>query len=222
MNALSTKSSRRSNETSNPVQRILDLLGDVVLIPNYPLSKKPIGKDWQRRTRESMKDALYLRSFDGKNIGVLLGKASGGLCTIDVDRDTDVEPFLANNPRLRDTTCTRRVRGCNYWIYVDGEFPASTKLTFGEWRADGNQTVIYGRAIDKAKDETSPTEYKFLKEVPPIHIRFGEINFPEGCFGKTIPQTPPPIRLNSESCVTTSLHPCIPTSLHNKADNVLA
>lgn len=31
-----------------------------------------------------------------------------------------------------------------------------------------------------------------------------------------------PIRLNSESCIATSLHDCIPASLHNKADFVLA
>src|SRR5262245_34525166 len=142
----------------NPVQRILNLLGDVVLIPIYPLTKKPVGKGWQLRTRESMKDSRYLRSFIGKNIGVLLGAASGGLCTIDIDNDADVEPFIGKNPRLRETTRTRRVRGCNIWIYVDGDFPRRAKLeisengaarAFGEWRADGSQTIIYGRAVDK-------------------------------------------------------------------------
>ncbi len=168
-----------------------------------------------------MKDRVYLQSFAGKNIGVLLGKASGGLCTIDLDNDTDVEPFLARNPRLRDTTRTKRVRGCNLWVVIDGDFPPSTKLPFGEWRADGNQTVIYGRAIDKRKGETQPTEYRFLNEVPPIRIRFGKIVFPDGCFEKTAPK-PAPIRLNPESCITTSLHSCISASLHNKADSVLA
>ncbi len=168
-----------------------------------------------------MKDPVYLRSFAGRNIGVLLGSASGGLCTIDFDQDADIEPFLENNPRLRDTTRTKRVRGCNFWIFVDGVFPASAKLPFGEWRADGNQTVIYGRAIDKRKGETEPTDYEFLNEVPPIRIRFGEIIFPEGCFEKQTPPTPT-IRLNTASCITASLHPCIPASLHNKAGSVLA
>jgi len=200
---------------------ILTLLGDVVLIPIYRLTKKPVGEDWQLRTRASMKDPTYLHSFEGKNIGVLLGEASGGLCTIDLDLDTYIERFLDKNPRLQDTLLTKRVRGGNFWVYIDGEFPASAKLkingkTIGEWRANGNQTVIYGRAIDKRKGETEPTEYKFLNEVQPIHIRFDEIVFPDGCY---TPKTYP-LRLNSASCNTTSLHDCIPASLHNTADSV--
>jgi hypothetical protein len=204
--------------TGNPVEKIRALLGDVVLIPVYPLTKKPIGKSWQLRTRESMTDPLYLRSLAGKNIGVSLGKTSGGLCTIDFDGDADIEPFLKKNPRLRATMRTKRVRGCNFWIFIDGDYPPSTKLPFGEWREGGNQTLIYGWAIDKAKGETEPTEYKFLNEVPPIHIRFDEIVFPEGCFEKTTTA----ISLNTESCIATSLHPCIPASLHNKADTIFS
>ena len=34
--------------------------------------------------------------------------------------------------------------------------------------------------------------------------------------------TPPSIRLNTESCITTSLHPCIPAYLHNNTNSVLA
>ena len=208
---------------NDAVLRILALLGDVVLVPVRPLTKKPIGTGWQRRTRDSMKDRAYLGSFAGKNIGVLLGKASGGLCTIDIDQDTDVEPFLVRNPRLRDSMRTKRIRGCNIWFFVDGECPLSTRLPFGEWRADGNQTVIYGRAIDKAKGETEPTEYKFLNEVPPIRMRFSEIVFPKGCFERNAATTHlPPVRLNTTSCIATSLDTCIPASLHNNAGYVLA
>ena len=194
-----------------------------MLIPVYPLTKNPIGKKWQLRTRESMRDPIYLRSFVGKNIGVVLGMASGGLCTIDFDRDADIEPFIVKNPRLRDTTRTKRVRGCNFWVYIDGNYPPNKTLPFGEWRADGNQTVIFGSAIDRKKGETEPTEYKFLNPVPPVHIRFDELVFPEGCFegGITTP-TPTPIRLNPEICITESLQDCISASLHNKADSVLA
>jgi len=206
---------------NDPVQKFLQLLGSVVLVPIRSLTKRPIGKSWQKRTRESMQDPDYLRSFNGKNIGVLLGKPSGGLCTIDVDEDAEVEPFLARNPRLSGTTRTKRVRGCNLWVYVEGEFPASTKLPFGEWRADGNQTVIHGRAIDKKKGETEPTEYRFLNEVPPIRIRFDEIIFPTGCFDKRTPE-PTAIRLNPESCIATSLHDCIPAYLHNNGNSILA
>jgi hypothetical protein len=219
---LSSDNPAPSSQPDNPVERILRLLGDVVLIPVYPRTKKPVVKSWQRLTRESMRDPIYRRSLIGKNIGVVLGMASGGLCTIDFDLDADIKPFLVKNPRLRDTTRTKRVRGSNFWVYIHGEFPASAKLPFGEWRADGNQTVIYGSAIDTKKGETEPTDYKFLNEVPPVHIRFDELVFPEGCFenGTTTP-APATIRLNTESCITTSLHDCIPASLHNKADSVL-
>src|SRR5258707_9863204 len=69
----------------DPVQEILALMGDMVLIPNRRLTKHPVGKNWQKRTWESMRDAAYTRLFIGKNIGVLLGKPSGGLCTVDID-----------------------------------------------------------------------------------------------------------------------------------------
>jgi hypothetical protein len=220
---LSSGNPAPSSQPDNPVEKIRRLLGDVVLIPVYPLAKKPIVKSWQRQTSESMQDPVYLRLFKGKNIGVSLGKTSGGLCTIDFDRDADIEPFLKNNPRLRDTTRTKRVRGCNLWIFIDGDYPPNKKLPFGEWRADGNQTVIYGSAIDTKKGEIKPTQYKFLNEVPPVHIRFDGLVFPDGCFEIGI-TTPPPtaIRLNPEICVTESLQYCTSTSLHNKTDSVLA
>jgi hypothetical protein len=226
MEKLSPDQPNPSSGDENPVAEILALLGDVVLVPVHPLTKKPIGKSWQQRTRESMQDQSYLRSFAGKNIGVLLGRASGGLGTIDIDLDADVEPFLADNPRLRDTTRTKRVRGCNFWIYIDGDYPKSTPLkignrVIGEWRADGNQTLIHGAAIDKRKGETEPTRYRFLNRVSPIRLKFSEIAWPEGCTLKSN-ATHTPIRLNPVSCITTSLHNCIPASLHNnKADLVL-
>ncbi len=83
--------------------------------------------------------------------------------------------------------------------------------------------MIYGRAIDKRKGETEPTEYRFLNEAPPIHARFDDLVFPEGCFETGITTTTPTaIRLNPEICITESLQNCISASLHNKADSVLA
>ena len=46
-------------------------------------------------------------------------------------------------------------------------------------RADGNQTVIYGEAIDRKKGETSPTKYKIEKRTPPIELTFDAINWPD-------------------------------------------
>ena len=100
-------------------------------------------------------------------------------------KTTYVEPFLDLNPKLRETLRTRRVRGCNFWVRIKGGYPKSCKLKtvsgeeIGEWRADGNQTVIYGEAIDRKKGETNPTAYKIENRVKPIELAFDEINWPE-------------------------------------------
>jgi hypothetical protein len=206
---------RRVERATNPVEEILALLGDAVLVPNRRLTKKPIVKDWQKLTLESMSRPDHIRSFIGQNIGVLLGRASGGLCTIDIDNDSDVEHFLEDNPSLRDMMRTKRVRGCNIWLRMEGDYPASTSIkiggkAFGEWRADRNQTIIYGAAIDPRKGETEPTPYRFLNRAQPIRIRFDEIQWPQGC---DAPTPTPLLRLHTSFCNTASLHLCITTEL---------
>ena len=119
---------------------------------------------WQTFTSAKMQEPEYLARLNhGANIGVLLGNGRG---TIDMDRDDIVEPFLNLNPSLRETLRSRRKRGCNLWVRIKGDYPKSCKLktrsgeAWGEWRADGNQTVIYGEAIDRRKGETEPTAYR--------------------------------------------------------------
>jgi hypothetical protein len=151
MNTICAREVEPSTRISR-VTRIMDVLGDdVVLIPVITDTKKPAVEKWQHLTLSAMQDPKHLRALERGNIGVSLGAASNGLCTVDIDRDDAVEPFLADNPRLRDTTRTRRSRGCNFWIRIEGNYPASKKLKIdgnavGEWRADGNQTVICGSA----------------------------------------------------------------------------
>ena len=68
---------------------------------------------------------------------------------------------------------------------IKGDYPKSCKLKtrsgedWGEWRADGNQTVIYGEAIDRKKGETKPTAYKIEHRAPPIELAFDEIRWPD-------------------------------------------
>ncbi len=187
-----------------------------------------------------MAEPAYLRLFKSRNIGVLLGAASGGLCTLDLDNDRDVELLLSVNPGLRNTTRTKRVRGCNFWIIVEGSYPPSGPLIIvengvtrpiGEWRADGNQTLIHGCAIDRHKGETEPTDYRFLNEVRPIGIRFDELVLPEGCKFSRVHTTTTHFRLPSASvscatasldnCVAASLPDCVSASLHNSAASIL-
>ncbi len=178
--------SSQKNGSSSIVAELINLLGDdVVLLPIKRGEKGPSGKEmkgWQHFTSERMKDSKYLAKLNhGGNIGALLGNR---LDTIDLDRDKDVEPFLRLNPKLRDTLRTKRVRGCNLWVRVKGDYPESCKLKtasgedFGEWRADGNQTVIYGEAIDRNKGETTATPYKIENRVKPIEMAFDEIKWP--------------------------------------------
>ena len=107
-----------SNHTSqtDPVARVRDLLGPCVLLA-IPLGKKgPNTKEWQKLTLTHMTPE-YLASLNGsKNIGVSLGPASQGLCSIDVDNDDELERFLFLNPALQGSLISRGVRGANIWV----------------------------------------------------------------------------------------------------------
>jgi putative DNA primase/helicase len=176
-------SSSGRGTSSSIVAELLNLLGDdVVLLPTPRGEKGPRIKGWQSFTPDRMQDPKYLAKLNGQcNIGVLLGN---GRVTIDLDRDEDVEPFLALNPKLRDTLRTKRVRGCNLWARIKGKYPPACKLTtktgqsWGEWRADATQTVIHGEAVDRKKGETEPTAYKIENRASPVEIAFDEIDWP--------------------------------------------
>jgi Bifunctional DNA primase/polymerase, N-terminal len=167
------------------ISELRELLGpDVILIPVPHGRKGPTLKGWQKLTTEQTQRSEYLARLKNHNgnIGVLLGK--NGLTTIDLDQDKFVEPFLTLNPRLRDTLRSRRKRGCNLWLIITGPYPEACKLRtksgeeFGEWRANGNQTVIYGEAIDKRRGESTPTKYKIENRIPPIQLSFEAIVWP--------------------------------------------
>ena len=87
--------------------------------------------------------------------------------------------------QLRATLRSRRKRGCNFWVRIRGDYPKSCRLKarsgqdWGEWRADGNQTVIHGEAIDRKKGETEPTAYKLEHRARPIELAFDEIKWPD-------------------------------------------
>jgi putative DNA primase/helicase len=136
---------------------------------------------------------------EGGNLGVLLGRASQSkvaltgvvyvLCSIDIDSDEAMSAFLEINPRLARTLRTRGRRGGNLWLWVEAEgYHAATKKLFhaaadgspdkerpwGEWRADGGQTVIYGIHPDGMR-------YERVSEArTPLSLAFGEIRWPEG------------------------------------------
>ena len=101
-------------------RHLVSLLGDDVVLIGVPRGVKgPRHDGWQNTTIESMRNPAYVRELDdGRNLAVLTGAQSGGLCSIDLDNDEDVEPFLALNPELAMTLRSRGRRGCNLWLRV--------------------------------------------------------------------------------------------------------
>jgi phage/plasmid-associated DNA primase len=162
------------------VPHLVGLLGeDVVLLRCNEKEKGPRWRKWQESGPELMRHEGYLRALNkAKNIAVLLGSVSGGLCTIDIDDDEAIEPFLELNPELAKTLRSRGKRGCNLWVRIDGDFPGSAAIKrkdgsdWGEWRSERSCTMIHGIHPEGVHYERSP-------EVPPISIAFDEIVWPE-------------------------------------------
>jgi phage/plasmid-associated DNA primase len=162
------------------VDHLRALLGyDVVLLPCHYGKKGPRHDNWSNTKISAMSNPEYLEGFsNATGIAVLLGKASGGLCSIDIDNDEEVEPFLARNPKFRETLRSRGRRGCNLWVRFDGEYPPTTEINkndgkpWGEWRSTGSCTMIHGLHPEGMTYVRSP-------EVPPITVRFEDINWPE-------------------------------------------
>jgi hypothetical protein len=167
------------------LREILDLIGPAVLLPITPGGKAPGFKAWEKATLDDMLRVEYLARFGPRhNVGVLQGKPSNGLGSVDLDADEWIAPFLAANPKLASTLRTRRSRGCNLWVRIVGEYPQLTKLhhptrkgregkplDVGEWRSTGGQTVIAG--------EAEGVPYRFEVRAAPVEIRFAEIVWPD-------------------------------------------
>jgi len=162
------------------VGKIQSVLGPgVVLLPIPSGQKSPSFNGWPDTTLATMLDGLYQGRLLTGNVGVLLGKSSENVCAIDIDDDAAVEPFLELNPVLKGTLRTKGSRGCQLWVRLkDDEAPASSKLSmkdghaWGEWRADGNQSVIWGR-------HPKGMDYQWVIHAPAVEIAFDDIVWPE-------------------------------------------
>jgi len=162
-----------------PVKHLVSLLGnDVVLLHASMGEKGPRWRGWQNTTIEMMQDERYIKALNKSNIAVLTGAPSGGLCSIDIDDDEMVEPFLALNPTLRQTLRSHGRRGCNVWVHIDGAYPPPSDIkkadgsAWGEWRSTGVCTMIHG---------THPAGMSYTRspEVPPVTVRFEDIQWPD-------------------------------------------
>jgi Bifunctional DNA primase/polymerase, N-terminal len=156
------------------IPHILGLLGPTVLLP-WPAGSKGDVRKWKHLQLADMDEVSHRTKLErAGNIGVALGRVSNGLVTIDFDHEDYTEPFLEVNPLLRTTLRTTAQRGCNIWLRCSADYPSSCFLRdqsgnkVGEWRADGNQTIIAGT-------HPSGVSYRFVVENPVISIDYAEI-----------------------------------------------
>jgi hypothetical protein len=157
---------------------LISLLGvNAVLLPVKSSMKYPPLKQWQGITYEETQEEDYQKKLESHgNTGVLLGEASEHLCSIDFDDDEALTDFLENNSSLRDTLQTSAKRGANLWVIVNGDYPNSEMLKdelgkpIGEWRANGNQTIIQGI-------HPEGNRYNIGVKRPPTRINYSDLNW---------------------------------------------
>jgi hypothetical protein len=189
---------------NDPVPELLRLLGQPVVLIGWPKGSKGTKKPWKHLTPANMTPEYLAKLPDG-NIGVALGEKSSGLCAIDLDDDSLVDPFLDLNPHLVATLQTHGARGRVFWLRFRGDYPTrSTKLktqsgeALGEFRSNGNQSIIWGR-------HPSGIDYSFIVRQPVLEITFDSINWPKEI------ANPPKIDGDSDALNTAC---CVPASLH--------
>ena len=165
-------------EAKNVVPELRELLGDDVLLLHCRTgTKRPVGR-WKSLTAKAMADPAYLARLGTGNIGVVLGRRSGDLCTLDIDSDEGLSAFAGLNKQICQTLCTRGARGGNFWWRLTGAYPGLTPLNvggvaWGEWRSDGAQTMIWGMHPEGKR-------YQFLRRTKPLTIELAEIRWPAG------------------------------------------
>ena len=179
-------------------QELLDLLGPAALLNVQRGAKNPILTGWQKLSIKDMTPE-YLNGLNGENnVGVSLGPASENLCTIDCDDIELARQFQLSNPKLAASLMSRGERGANFWIRIKGDYPKSCKLRtkdggkWGEWRAEGNQTIIQGFhpcGISYRHNGKHPVEIAFEKIIWPDDVELPWVPKPEP---EPEPAAPPP------------------------------
>ncbi len=167
----------------SPVELVQRLVGRNALLVPIPTRSKQAVRPWKGLTLKAMRSEKHIAALNSGNLAVVTGEKSGGLCSIDIDHDHDVEPFLALNPRLSRTLTTKGRKGVNLWVRISGWYPKLTPIKYvkpdtpdddqwGEWRATGSYTMIFGiHPLGMA--------YRFIVEAEPITIKYWEIAWPD-------------------------------------------
>lgn len=179
MDKFSPENLRPSIQSDDPVPELIRLLGKPVVFLGWPKGLKGDRRKWGHLTAANM-TADYLAKLRHGNIGVALGEKSGGLCAIDCDDEDFLKSFAAANPQLDGTLQTHGARGRVYWMRFAGKYPTkSIKLKtkggaeVGEYRANGNQSIIWGVHPGTGK------EYQFVVKKPVLTVDFASIVWPD-------------------------------------------
>ena len=194
---MAKKGAKRINDLYKLLGTDADSGKKPVLIPIPKAHKAPVFKGWQKVSwAATQKDNYKEKLYQECNIGVLLGMPSGGLCTIDVDDDDYIEQLLELNPGFSNTLTTKGQKGIQLWFWCKEDpdqaernfkswpklYPIDfdskdrvadkSNLHWGEWRAEGGQSVISGI-------HPSGPEYTILVKQPPLEIYFRQIRWPD-------------------------------------------
>ena len=172
-----TEDAARERIQMKSAELISLLTVDAVLLPVKSKTKHPPLKQWQNTTYEDTQEEAYQQKLESHgNTGILLGEASEHLCSIDFDDDEALTDFLKNNSSLRVTLQTTAKRGANLWVIINGDYPRSEQLKdrlgkpIGEWRANGNQTIIQGI-------HPEGNSYNIKVNRPPVRINYSDLNW---------------------------------------------
>jgi hypothetical protein len=161
------------------IAHLYTLLGKAVLNPVPAKMKECFRKGWQLTTWEESQSPEYQKALvKHGNTGVLLGRLSDDLISVDCDSDPFLEDFLAVNPSLKETLISKGRRGGNVWLRMIGDYPSTFQLVkdgqaCGEFRSHGSQTIIAGV-------HPSGSHYSFLNEARPLSVHYPDIKWPEG------------------------------------------
>jgi hypothetical protein len=112
------------------------------IVPIDPKSKTPIHADWPARAAEGFE----LEGFEGRNVGVVLGRVSGDLADVDLDSQAAIElaPYFLP-PTL---TFGRKSKPRSHWLYRSPGARAA-KLWF---HCGGERELVELRANNAASE----------------------------------------------------------------------
>ncbi|MBL9138656.1 MAG: bifunctional DNA primase/polymerase [Verrucomicrobiales bacterium] len=157
------------------LQQLERVLGPgVLVVPCAQRSKRPI-RPYQDRLDELFFVPPWRELCASEvNLAVLLGRRSGGLCTIDFDIADFGFAWDDANPVIAEaTTRTVGARGWQVWLRLIDDIPPTERTQQCEWRADGSLAMFCGI-------HPSGVHYRLANDRPPVQVRFEDIQWPNG------------------------------------------